>query len=551
MLLLGGSHHAKDNYQGAFQEGPPSHAAMVAPYVKFSANPSSLSHFDFCLHKALSECINGRPGASYIELPENLLTQALPATAAAPAPTSISMSRRLFTPSRSQADPSSVLGAINALKSASKPLVLIGKGCGYSRAEKEILALVETFKIPFVAMPMGKGVISDAHPLNASAARSTALSGADVVLVLGARLNWLLRYGAALNPSALVIQVDISAEELGLLETKLDNSASTANNSRSENKKHIALCGDIACVVSQLLGDTPVSSTIATPRSHTKEWIETLCTKSKASQAKVAALIEQKITPTPSSPHWMSYYNALGSVARALHVFSPTSPPEDLYSVLVSEGANTMDMSRILLPSHRPRARLDAGTYAAMGPAFGYAIASAVASRGVFTSGGVSATKSVKPVVAVVGDSSFGFSCIEIETAVRYRLPIVVVVINNNGIYSGTEHIIGEPTLGGAGSESSGQPTALNLGLELPVTALSPNARYHEMAIALGAHSMSCSVTSMEDTTNKIREATEAAVKVRLPVVINVLIRPEGNSSKLASSDAFFAKSKEQVRNKL
>jgi 2-hydroxyacyl-CoA lyase 1 len=120
-------------------------------------------------------------------------------------------------PVQGLADPSRVNDVAKIIRSAKAPLVVLGKGAAYAQSEEEIREFIERTHLPFLPTPMGKGILPDSHPQNTASARSTALKEADVVLVLGARLNWILHFGAApkWNPNAVFIQVDISPEEIG------------------------------------------------------------------------------------------------------------------------------------------------------------------------------------------------------------------------------------------------------------------------------------------------------------------------------------------------
>src|SRR5207249_98020 len=127
--------------------------------------------------------------------------------------------------------------ALNTLRSAERPLVIVGKGMAYSRAEDEVRAFIERTKVPFLASPMGKGVMSDSHPLSVGAARSHALQNADVVFLMGARLNWIMHFGLPprFNKNVRIIQLDVAPESIG-------------QNAPAE----VALVGDGKAIVAQI-----------------------------------------------------------------------------------------------------------------------------------------------------------------------------------------------------------------------------------------------------------------------------------------------------------
>ena len=293
------------------------------------------------------------------------------------------------------------------IKSAKAPLVVIGKGAAYARAEGVVRSLIDQTRLPFLPTPMGKGVVADSHPANTASARSTALKEADVVLILGARLNWILHFGDApkWNPSAQFIQVDVSAEEIG----------------KNSGNPELGIVGDIGIVASQLasaLGSW--SYPTSTP------YIRHLAAAKSKNEAIAASKASNSKTP-------MTYAHAFTLIERTLHSLSP---PDDAGIVYVSEGANTMDISRSIFPVSHPRLRLDAGTYATMGVGLGYAIAAHAAYNGSAAEG-QSGPSGRKKVVCLEGDSAFGFSAMEVETMARYGMDVLIFVINNGGVYHG------------------------------------------------------------------------------------------------------------------
>ena len=294
------------------------------------------------------------------------------------------------------------------IKSAKAPLVVIGKGAAYARAEEVIRKLIDQTNLPFLPTPMGKGVVTDSHPSNTASARSTALKEADVVLLLGARLNWILHFGEApkWSPAAQFIQVDTSAKEIG----------------RNSGNAELGMIGDIGIVIAQLISALGSWSYPHTD-SHYLQLLSSARSKNEATATSKAS--------TSRIP--MTYAYAFSIIQRTLH---DLSPPDNGGIVYVSEGANTMDISRSMFPVSYPRLRLDAGTYATMGVGLGYAIAAHEAYNGSATEGQSGPAKR-KKIVALEGDSAFGFSAMEVETMVRYGMDILIFVMNNGGVYHG------------------------------------------------------------------------------------------------------------------
>lgn len=385
--------------------------ALLTPHTKSAIRPTSkdLATIVAAIRDAYRISWYGRPGPAFVDLPAELIMTLSPTKRSASRPP-ISV----LPPPKPSADPTLITSSARLLKSASSPLVIVGKGSAYACAEAPIRSLISTHNLPFLPTPMGKGIIPDSHPLNASSARSAALKHADVILLLGARLNWILHFGEApkYRPDVKIIQVDISPEELGRV--------------NSLGQPALGIFGDIGLVVDQLrheLGQGwkafPKSSIRSTSASTS---YLALLANSAAKNEQKSHLLSQAPTPANGA---LTYERAYHVIKSALHALSP---PQDGGIVYVSEGANTMDISRSAFPLEHPRQRLDAGTYATMGVGLGYAIAAwAVYNLPVKT----------KKIVALEGDSAFGFSGMEVETMARHKMDVLIVIMNNSGIYKG------------------------------------------------------------------------------------------------------------------
>ena len=384
MILLGGASNSFQEGMGAFQEAPQVELARI--YSKYAARPDSPTRIPFYCEQAVRTSITGRPGAVYLDFPDDFLTAKIDES-------EIAIPDRCPEPPRPAADPAEIRRAIDVLRNAERPLVIIGKGAAYSRAENELRQFIESTRLPFLTSPMGKGVIDDEHSLSVMPGRGLALQDADVVLLLGARLNWIMHFGLPprFADGVKTIQVDIQAEEIG-------------RNVPAE----VGLVGDIKAIAAQLneaLEADPFSYASKTP------WWETLSAKVGENKTFVQNMMNDDAVP-------MGYY-------RVLREIQDQAPPG---TIIQAEGANTMDISRSVLMHKNPRERIDAGTFGTMGVGLGQAIAAQVVHPD-------------RKVICVEGDSAFGFSGMEVETACRYRLPIVFVIINNSGIGFGFESL--------------------------------------------------------------------------------------------------------------
>ena len=443
MILIGGASPVYQNGMGAFQEER--QTELAAPYCKYAHNIEHAERIPYYVAQAVQSSIYGRPGPVYLDFPDDIIRAEVEED-------EVQSVSKVPEPPRTLADPSAIEGALDALESAEKPLVVVGKGMAWSRAEDEVRAFIERTQLPFLASPMGKGILPDDDPLSVGAARSTALREADVVFLMGARLNWIMHFGLPprFNKDVRVIQLDINPEEIG-------------RNVQSE----VALVGDGKAITQQL--NTALGNRQWFYPDET-EWRQTLKAKADDNAEAVKGMIEDDASP-------MNYYRAFKDINEWL--------PDD--AIIIGEGANTMDIGRTQMLNKRARHRLDAGTYGTMGIGLGFAIAAAV-------------TNPDQPVVSVQGDSAFGFSGMEIETMVRYKLPVKLIVLNNGGIG------------GGIGPLKEGQT--------VPPGILTYGAHYEGMMEALGGKGY-----YVEDPQD-LRDALDDAMAFDGPTLINVPLNP-------------------------
>jgi oxalyl-CoA decarboxylase len=356
--------------------------AAAKPFAKAAYRVDRVEDIGLGVARAMRTAISGRPGGVYLDLPAAVLAGAMDAAAGAR-----SLWKLTDPAPRQLPAPEAVDRAADLLVAAERPLVVLGKGAAYAQADEEIRTFVELSGLPFLPMSMAKGLLPDGHPQSVAAARSLALSRADVVMLVGARLNWLLAQGEAPEwaVDAKFIQVDVDATEM-------------------DSNRPIAapLVGDIGSVMSALNDRLPRKITVPAAWSGELD----------ARKAHNAVTMQQRLAQNPLPMH---FYNALGAVRQVL------ADRPDVY--VVNEGANALDVGRDVLDMAVPRHRLDCGTWGVMGIGLDYAIAAAVESGG--------------PVVCISGDSAFGFAGMEIETICRYHLPVTVVILNNGGIYRG------------------------------------------------------------------------------------------------------------------
>jgi oxalyl-CoA decarboxylase len=452
MILISGSSEREivDLQQGDYEELD--QLAIAKPLCKAAFRVLHAEDIGVGMARAIRAAVSGRPGGVYLDLPAKLFPQAMDAVAG-----KNSLIKVVDPAPRQIPAPEAVKRAVELLKGAKRPLIVLGKGAAYAQADADIRALVERTGIPYLPMSMAKGLLPDTHEQSASAARSYVLPEADVVMLIGARLNWLLSQGkgktwGGATPKAWggqrFIQVDISPQEAG-------------SNVRIE----APVVGDIGSCVSALLA--AIGSNFAKPPA---EWTSAVAERKNKNVAKMAETLAKNPSP-------MSFQSAL-NVVRDIIKANPDA-------VLVNEGANALDFTRSIVDMYKPRKRIDVGTWGIMGVGMGYSVAAAVVTG--------------QQVIAVEGDSAFGFSGMETETICRYNLPVCIVIMNNNGVYRGDEK---NPT-GGP------DPSPL---------VFVKDARYEKLMEAFGG------VGVHAKTPDELRKAMEEAIRSKKPTLINAVI---------------------------
>ena len=390
MLLIGGASETYRNGMGAFQEERQVLAAT--PVCKWAHAIEHVNRIPFYVEMAVRQSIYGRPGAAYLDIADDLITGSCEEE-------KVVEVHKCPDPPRTMAMPEYIERALDVLQSAQRPLALIGQGMAYSGATDEVRAFLERTQIPFVRTPKGKGIMPDDHPLSAGAARTLALSQADVVFLMGARFNWILHFG--LPPryakDVRVIQLDIEPEAL------------------HQNKPaEVPLLGDGKAIMSQLNQALQGRQWFHPEGS---PWREALTKKARENAEMIAPQIDDDSSPG-------GYYRLFRDIREWL--------PKNV--VLCSEGATTMDIGGTMMPLDNPRSYMNAGSYGTMGVGLGIVIAACVVHPD-------------RPVVHVSGDSAIGFSGMEIETLCRYGMPAKIVVLNNGGIGPGMPEIPENPML--------------------------------------------------------------------------------------------------------
>jgi oxalyl-CoA decarboxylase len=452
MILISGSSEREvvDLQQGDYEEMD--QLAIAKPLAKAAFRVLHADDIGVGVARAIRAAVSGRPGGVYLDLPARLFPQAIDAEAGKQ-----SLIKVVDPAPRQFPSQEAVQRALDLLKGATKPLIILGKGAAYAQADADIRALIEKTGIPYLPMSMAKGLLPDTHAQSAAAARSYVLPEADVVMLIGARLNWLLSHGkgktwggksAKAWGGQKFVQVDISPTEAD-----------------SNVRIDAPVVGDIGSCVSAMLAAIDASW----PRPPAA-WLDAIAERKSRNIAKMAETLAKNPTP-------MNFHSAL-NVVRDIVKANPGA-------ILVNEGANALDFTRSIVDMYEPRKRLDVGTWGVMGIGMGFSVAAAVVSG--------------EQVIAIEGDSAFGFSGMEVETICRYNLPVCIVILNNNGVYRGDEvNVTG--------------------GVDPAPLVFVKDARYEKLMEAFGG--VGVHVT----TPGELRKAIDEAIRSRKPTLVNAVI---------------------------
>lgn len=416
MIQISGSsdRDTVDMQQGAYEELD--QFAVARPLVKAAYRVNKPEDIPTAVVRAYRAAISGRPGGVYLDMTVASLGGVIDADKA----------NALIDAMIPPVDPvaevapnaDSVKRAADLIAGARKPVFLLGKGAAYAQVDDKIKNLIESTGIPYYPMSMAKGLLPDNHPLSALSARSTIMKEADVVVLVGARLNWLLSRGhGKWNPEGQFVQLDIDPVEI-------------------DCNRHIAapVVGDLGMSLDALAAALADRKLSADP-----QWVKEIQAITVAKNASFAKRLEPQTVP-------MTHWSALSAAKKVIEANPDV--------ILVNEGANTLDDTRDAIDMSLPRHRIDCATWAIMGMGMGSAIGAAVATG--------------KQVVAIEGDSAFGFSGMDFSTICRFNLPVTVCIFNNGGIYNGI----------GVNLSNDGDPAP---------TTLDVKARYDKLAEAFGA----------------------------------------------------------------
>ena len=442
VIAIGGSAPMRGWTLDTFQEMD--QVPMMKPIVKNAFRVDLGYRIPEYVSIAFREALDGKRGPVYLDLPGDILSGKVEEEKIH------WVEGNYRTDARPAGDSALIRRAVELLAGAQRPLILTGSGVLWSRAEQALQDFVDTTGIPFFTTPQGRGVITEDHPRSFPAARSTAFREADVVLVIGARANSMLSFLRAprFSPTAKFINVNVDGREIG-----------------HNREVEVGIIGDARLVLQQL---TAEAKGRFDPRTEST-WVAQLGAKHRSNLERSAPLLHSDKTP--------------------IHPLRLCNEVKDVISrdtILVVDGHEILNFARQSIPIFNARCSLNAGPHGCMGVGIPFGIGAKVAAPD-------------KPVVVLSGDGAFGWNGMEMDTAIRHKLNIVVVVSNNGGFTS--------------------RQTGGNVGRDLGYQ------RYDKMVEALGGYG------EFVEQPEGIRPAIERAMKAGKPALVNVCTDPNAQAS--------------------
>jgi len=450
IVAIGGSAPMRGTMLDAFQEMD--QVAMMKPVVKAAYRVDIASRIPEYVSIAFREAMDGKKGPVYLDLPGDILSAKVD-------------DEKLYWPTnyrvdaRPAGDPALIKQAIALLAKAQKPLLVTGSGILWSGAAAELRQFVEATGIPFFTTPQGRGVIPEDHPRAFPAARSMAFREADVVLVIGARANAMLSFLRAprFAPDAKFINVNLDGKEIG-----------------HNRGVEVGIVGDAKLVLQQLTAEAAGKIN----GQQETAWVAQLAAKQRSNEERSAELLHSNKIPI-----------------HPLRLCKEVREVITRDTILVVDGHEILNFGRQSIPVFEPGASLNAGPHGCMGIGVPFGI-------------GAKAARPDKPVLVLSGDGAFGWNGMEMDTAIRHKLNIVVVVSNNAGFTSRQ-----------TGRMSAGNIGPANIGRDLGYQ------RYDKMVEALGGHGEF--VEKPED----IKAAIERAFASGKPALVNVCTDPDAQAA--------------------
>ena len=377
VVAFGGASPVGQYQHGSFQEID--QVAIMRPVTKWAERVYDARRIPEYVNIAFRRAMAGKPGPVYIDLPGDVLYDEVDESEVVWPKAPASAAR-----SRPAADAATLSKVADALAKARRPVIVTGSGILWSQASDQLCAFVDATGIPFYTTPQGRGVVPEDHPHFYAHARSTAFKEADLVLVVGTRLNYVISHARPprFSETATIVQVDVDADGIG-----------------ANDRVDIGIVADAAVVLEQLL-DSVKSS--VTPEQFA-EWRDQL------------AAVESKRAP--------KHEESIATDQMPIHPLRLCKEVRDFIdrdAILVVDGQEILNFGRQTIPTYLPGHRLNSGPFGTMGVGMPFGV-------------GAKAARPDAQVVVLHGDGSFGLNAMELDTAVRHDLPVLVVISLNGG----------------------------------------------------------------------------------------------------------------------
>ena len=378
VVALGGASPILGNGKQVFQEID--QMEIMSGCVKYAARVHDAHRIPELLNTAMQRAMSGKPGPVYLDLPGDVLYQMVDEDKV-----NWALSGRSILGSRPPANEDQIETLVQALSKAERPVILSGSGIIWSQAWEELHALVDAAGIPFYTTPQGRGVVPEDHECCFPAARSTAFRDADLIVVLGTRLNYIVAHLAAprFSADATIARIDIDVDEIAESPRKLD----------------IPIVADAKTALGQL--NKAIEGRI--DPSQYELWRNNLA-ENEASKR--------------SAPGSNSLSDAVP--IHPLRLCEEVKNFMNRDAVLVVDGQEILNYGRQSMPTYAPGHRLNSGPFGTMGVGLPFGLGAKVA-------------KPDTQVIVVHGDGSFGLNSMELDTAVRHNIPLLVVISLNGG----------------------------------------------------------------------------------------------------------------------
>lgn len=354
--------------------------AIMKPCTKWADRIHNLKRIPEQVNVAFQKAMSGKPGPVYLDCPGDLLYSKIPEELV-----DWSLSGRPLLNARPLGDPKRVDALIDAIAKARAPIILTGSGVIWSQAWPELQAFVEQTGIPFYTTPQGRGVLPDDHDYSYLTMRSSAFREADLIIVIGTRMNYIIGHAAPprFNAAATIARIDIDADEIATAPRRID----------------IGIVGDCKAVLRQLIDAG--AGRIKT--DHFAAWRKKLADGEAAKRQAPGANMPMDEVPI----HPLRLCDEIKNFMQR-------------DAILVVDGQEILNYGRQSMPTFAPGHRLNSGPFGTMGVGLPFGI-------------GAKLAKPDKQVIVVHGDGSFGLNALELDTAVRHNVSLLVVVSLNGG----------------------------------------------------------------------------------------------------------------------